>query len=144
MPGGRGPSGPASTLCRLLAGTALPDRGAVRLDGAQLHHYPAAQLAWSMGYLPQDVGLLPGTIAENIARMAQVPDSRAVLRGLARRSHEMILRLPSARPGSRRAAFPCRAGSGSGWAWPVRSTATCASWSWTSRTPTWTGRARRR
>jgi PrtD family type I secretion system ABC transporter len=91
-----GPSGAGkSTLCRLLAGTALPDRGAVRLDGAQLHHYPAAQLAWSMGYLPQDVGLLPGTIAENIARMAQVPDSQAVLEAAwLAGAHEMILRLP--------------------------------------------------
>ncbi len=78
-----------------MAGTALPDRGAVRLDGAQLHHYPAAQLAWSMGYLPQDVGLLPGTIAENIARMAQVPDSQAVLEAAwLAGAHEMILRLP--------------------------------------------------
>ena len=91
-----GPSGAGkSTLCRLLAGTALPDRGAVRLDGAQLQHYPAAQLAWSLGYLPQDVGLLPGTIAENIARMAQVPEPQAVLEAAwLAGAHEMILRLP--------------------------------------------------
>lgn len=91
-----GPSGAGkSTLCRLLAGTTLPDRGAVRLDGARLQHYPAAQLAWFTGYLPQEVGLLPGTIAENIARMAQAPDAQAVLEAAwLAGAHEMILRLP--------------------------------------------------
>ena len=91
-----GPSGAGkSTLCRLIAGTIEPDRGAVRLDGAQLRHYPAAQLAWFTGYLPQDVGLLPGTIAENIARMAEAPDPQAVLEAAwLAGAHEMILRLP--------------------------------------------------
>lgn len=91
-----GPSGAGkSTLCRLLVGTAAPGQGAVRLDGARLDHYPAGQLARSTGYLPQDVGLLPGTIAENIARMGEDPDPGLVAEAARLAgAHETILRLP--------------------------------------------------
>jgi ABC-type protease/lipase transport system fused ATPase/permease subunit len=66
----------------------------VRLDGASLADYSPATLAAAVGYLPQDVELFPGTVAENIARMAAAFDSEAVV-AAARHAgaHEMILRL---------------------------------------------------
>ena len=51
----------------------------VRLDGAELDHYGSAELGLHIGYLPQEVVLFEGTVAENIARMAPTPDDAAVV-----------------------------------------------------------------
>ena len=84
-----------STLARALAGVWRPYVGSVRLDGAELDHYGTAELGRHIGYLPQEVVLFDGTVAENIARLAPVPDAAAVV-AAARRTgaHEMILKLP--------------------------------------------------
>jgi len=64
-----GPSGSGkSTLSRLLAGVAQPTTGSIALDGADFPTWDSKQLGGYIGYLAQDVQLLPGTIAENIAR----------------------------------------------------------------------------
>ena len=83
-----------STLARALAGVWRPLGGSVRLDGAELDHYGSAELGLHIGYLPQEVVLFEGTVAENIARMAPTPDDAAVVAAAKRTgAHEMILKL---------------------------------------------------
>lgn len=91
-----GPSGAGKTaLLRLLAGIWTPAGGAVRLDGARLQDYPADTLGAAIGYLPQNVELFPGTVAENIARMQPQPDADAVIAAAQLcGAHDLILRLP--------------------------------------------------
>ncbi len=83
-----------STLLRSLLGLNRPHSGTLRLDGAELSQYSRTALGSAIGYLPQDVELLDGTISENIARFGDI-DAEAVVRAARRAGvHEMILALP--------------------------------------------------
>jgi ATP-binding cassette subfamily C protein len=84
-----------STLAKVLVGILRPGAGSVRLDGAALDQYGEDDLGRHVGYLPQDVALFDGTVAENIARLAPEIDDGAVVTAAKRAgAHELILQLP--------------------------------------------------
>ncbi|MFN3969767.1 MAG: type I secretion system permease/ATPase [Gemmobacter sp.] len=91
-----GPSGSGkSTLARAITGVWRPAAGRIRLDGATLDQYPPDALGALIGYLPQRVALFDGTIADNIARLADTPDDAAVVTAAkAAAAHDMIVNLP--------------------------------------------------
>jgi ATP-binding cassette subfamily C protein PrsD len=84
-----------STLARALVGVWPSLRGEIRLDGATLDQWEPDDLGRHVGYLPQDVELFEGTVAENIARFRPdaSPDS-IIAAATAAGAHEMILQLP--------------------------------------------------
>ena len=85
-----------STLARAILGLHPPARGRVCLDGAEIHNWDRTQLGQSVGYLPQDVELLDGTVAENIARFGEIDSDRVVEAAQLAGIHEMVLSLPQA------------------------------------------------
>jgi PrtD family type I secretion system ABC transporter len=85
-----------STLGRVITGLITPVAGTLRLDGATLDQYDPDQLGRAMGYLPQTVSLLEGTVAENIARMELDPDHEEIVEAAKKaNAHDLILKLPS-------------------------------------------------
>ena len=83
-----------STLVRALAGVWPAAGGKATLGGAALDQYGEEALARHLGWLPQEVVLFEGTVAENIARLASDPDPEAVVEAAMRAgAHEMILEL---------------------------------------------------
>lgn len=85
-----------TTLAKLILGLWQPAAGEVRLGGATLTQYRPEDLGKYIGYLPQSITLFTGTVAENIARMAEEPDSKRVEDSAKRAGvHDLILSLPN-------------------------------------------------
>ncbi|HMK70085.1 MAG TPA: type I secretion system permease/ATPase [Xanthobacteraceae bacterium] len=85
-----------SSLARMLVGVWTPTRGTIRLDGASVDQWSPEALGQHIGYLPQDVELFPGNVAQNIARFEDPPDAQAVLSAAqAAGVHDLIVKLPS-------------------------------------------------
>ena len=90
---GRSGSG-KSTLAKAIVGLITPDAGSIRLGGPSLDQYDRESLARHIGYLPQELTLFDGTIAENIARMEENPDAEAVVKAAKRAAvHDLITSL---------------------------------------------------
>ncbi|TPK56088.1 type I secretion system permease/ATPase [Mesorhizobium sp. B2-4-19] len=92
-----GPSGSGkTTLVRALVGVWQPLRGRVRLDEASLDQWSPEELGAHVGYLPQDVELFDGTVADNISRFGGKDDAKGVLAAArAAGVDKMIMRLPN-------------------------------------------------
>lgn len=82
-----------STLTRLLTGVWPLSRGTIRIDKADLFQWDREKLGRQIGYLPQDVELFAGTVAENIARLEEVDADKVVDAAMKAGCHEALLKL---------------------------------------------------
>jgi ATP-binding cassette subfamily C protein len=83
-----------STLARALVGVWPIHHGAVRIDGTEVSHWDGEQLGRSIGYLPQDVELFSGSIADNICRFAEIDEAKVVAAAQMAGVHRMIQAMP--------------------------------------------------
>jgi ATP-binding cassette subfamily C protein PrsD len=85
-----------TSLSKALVGIWPAMEGAVRLDGAAIDQWRSEDLGRHIGYLPQDVALFDGTVAENICRFDEHTTSEAIIRAAQISGvHDLILRLPN-------------------------------------------------
>lgn len=84
-----------STLARLLVGVWPTLAGSVRLDGSEIFKWNKDELGPYLGYLPQDIELFGGTVAENIARFGEIDSEQVLAAAQAAGVHDLILLLPN-------------------------------------------------
>jgi ATP-binding cassette subfamily C protein/ATP-binding cassette subfamily C protein EexD len=90
-----GPSGAGkSAFARAVVGVWPVAQGTVRIDGSDIRHWNSNELGRHIGYLPQEVELFAGSIAENIARFGQVESDAVIRAAQMAGAHGMIQRLP--------------------------------------------------
>lgn len=90
-----GPSGSGkTTLLRMLLGIIEPTGGTCRFDGSEATAYGASFFKQHVGYLPQQVMLFPGTVAQNIARLGPVDNDKLMAATQLAGCHDMIMQLP--------------------------------------------------
>lgn len=84
-----------STLSKLLVGYYRPSDGFIRLDGADVNFWSKNGLGQHIGYLPQDIQLFSGTVADNICRLQKVKENEEAIIAAAKKAgiHEMVLKL---------------------------------------------------
>lgn len=83
-----------STLARAMVGVWSAQVGKMRLDGVDIYQWNKEEVGPAIGYLPQDVELFDGTIAENIARFTEVDSDLVITAARASGVHEMVLHFP--------------------------------------------------
>lgn len=90
-----GPSGAGkSSLARAIVGVWPLAQGKVRIDGSDIVHWNSEDLGRHMGYVPQEVELFVGSVAENIARFGEIVPDEVIRAAKMGGAHEMIQRLP--------------------------------------------------
>jgi len=90
-----GPSGAGkSSLVRTILGIWEPINGKVEIDGADIKQWDREYLGKYIGYLPQDIELFEGTVAENIARFEKAKDKDIIEAAKISGAHEVIIKLP--------------------------------------------------
>jgi len=85
-----------SSFVKCAVGVWTPSGGNIRIDGADIAQYDTVQLGKHIGYLPQDIELFEGTIAQNIARFnSDASDEDIITAAKLSGTHELILNLPN-------------------------------------------------
>jgi len=84
-----------SSMARAMAGVWPLREGVIRIDNAAYSQWDQNRLGKHIGYLPQDIELFSGTVADNIARLAKVDEAAVVAAAKAAGAHDVILRLPN-------------------------------------------------
>jgi ATP-binding cassette subfamily C exporter for protease/lipase/ATP-binding cassette subfamily C protein EexD len=84
-----------SSLAKTIVGVWKPFIGSIKLDGADLRLYNKEQLGKYIGYLPQDIEIFSGTVAENIARFGEINMELVIKAAMIAGVHEMILNFPN-------------------------------------------------
>ncbi|MBF97274.1 MAG: type I secretion system permease/ATPase [Pelagibacterales bacterium] len=90
-----GPSGCGkSSLVRAMIGIWPAARGTVRYDGANINHWQRERLGAHLGYMPQEVELFSGSVAENISRFEDVDSNEVIIAAKQAGVHDLVLKLP--------------------------------------------------
>jgi len=83
-----------STIAKAITGVWHPISGHIRIDGADVHQYNRDELGIHVGYLPQDIELFEGTIADNISRFRDEDPAKIIEAAKLSGTHDLIVRLP--------------------------------------------------